>query len=95
MELLQNAQVGTFESSDIMILIEPKSKGEGREIELESNVIMEYGDSIKEIINEVLDQFEISDVKIVATDKGALTPTIRARVETAIKRAAKIQQGTL
>ncbi len=95
MELLQNAQVGTFESSDIMILIEPKSKGEGREIELESNVIMEYGDSIKEIINEVLDQFEISDVKIVATDKGALTPTIRARVETAIKRSAKIQKGTL
>ncbi|PID94442.1 MAG: citrate lyase acyl carrier protein [Bacteroidetes bacterium] len=95
MELIQNAQVGTFESSDIMILIEPKPKGEGREIELVSNVIMEYGDSIKEVIHEVLDQFEVSDVKIIATDKGALNPTIRARVETAVKRALKIQEGTL
>ncbi len=95
MELVQKAQVGTFESSDIMILIEPNTKGAGRDIELVSDVIMEYGDSIKTIINEVLDQFEIADVKMVATDKGALNPTIRARVETAIKRALNQQEGTL
>ncbi len=95
MELLQNAQVGTFESSDIMILIEPKPKGEGREIEVISNVIKEYGEAIRETINAVLDEFEVNDVKIVATDKGALNPTIRARVETAVKRALKIQEGTL
>lgn len=95
MELIQNAQVGTFESSDIMILIEPKQKGEGRDIELVSNVVMEYGEDIKKTINEVLDKFEIADVKIVATDKGALNPTIKARVETAVKRALNIQEGTL
>lgn len=95
MKLIKNAQVGTFESSDIMILIEPASEGTGREIELNSNVILEYGDVIKETIHEVLDQFDITDVKIVATDKGALTPTIKARVETAIKRALNIQEGTL
>ncbi len=95
MELVQNAQVGTFESSDVMILVEPRAKGEGRDIELVSNVVMEYGDAIKAIINEVLDEFDVADVKMVATDKGALNPTIRARVETAIKRAANIQEGTL
>lgn len=95
MKLVQNAQVGTFESSDIMILIEPKKEGEGREIELVSNVMMEYGDAIMQTINEVLDQFEIADVKMVATDKGALNPTIKARVETAVKRALNIHEGTL
>ncbi len=95
MELVQTAQVGTFESSDIMILIEPTQKGEGRDIELVSDVQMGYGDSIIKTINEVLDQFEINDVKIIATDKGALIPTIKARVETAVKRALNIQEGTL
>lgn len=95
MKLVQNAQVGTFESSDIMILIEPRKDGEGRDIELVSNVMMEYGDAIMQTINEVLDQFEIADVKMVATDKGALNPTIKARVETAVKRALNIHEGTL
>lgn len=95
MKLVQNAQVGTFESSDIMILIEPRKKGEGREIELVSNVMMEYGDAIMKTINEVLDEFKIDDVKMVATDKGALNPTIKARVETAVKRALNVQEGTL
>jgi citrate lyase subunit gamma (acyl carrier protein) len=95
MRLIQSAQVGTFESSDIMILIEPITEGEGREIELNSNVILEYGDDILKTIHGVLDQFEIKDVKMVATDKGALSLTIKARVEAAIKRALNIQEGTL
>jgi citrate lyase subunit gamma (acyl carrier protein) len=95
MKLIQSAQVGTFESSDIMILIEPVDEGTGREIELNSNVIIEYGDDILKTIHEILDQFDIKDVKIVATDKGALSLTIKARVEAAIKRALNIQEGTL
>ena len=95
MKLIQSAQVGTFESSDIMILIEPADEGTGREIELNSNVILEYGDAILQTIHEILDKFEIKDLKMVATDKGALNPTIRARVEAAVKRALNIQEGTL
>lgn len=95
MKLIQSAQVGTFESSDIMILIEPADEGTGRDVELNSNVILEYGEEIRKTIHEILDQFEINDVRMVATDKGALTPTIRARVEAAVKRALNIQEGTL
>ena len=95
MKLIHSAQVGTFESSDIMILIEPADEGTGREIELNSNVILEYGDAILQTIHEILDQFEINDLKMVANDKGALSLTIKARVETAIKRALNIQEGTL
>lgn len=95
MKLIKSAQVGTFESSDIMILIEPADEGTGRDIELNSNVIMEYGEAILQTINEVLDQFNISDIKMLATDKGALNPTIKARVEAAVKRALSIQDGTM
>jgi len=95
MKLLQNAQVGTFESSDIMILVEPAPEGTGRDIELNSIVKLQYGETILQSIHEILDQFDIQDVKMVANDKGALPPTIQARVETAIKRSLNIQEGTL
>ncbi len=95
MELKHSAQAGTLESSDIMILIEPVKENSGRKIELSSPVVSQYGDSIKEEINKVLDKYEISDIHLIAKDKGALTPTISARVETAVKRAFGIQEGTL
>lgn len=95
MKLIQNAQVGTFESSDIMILVQPAAKDSGRDIELNSNVQLEYGDEILENIHEVLDKYEIADVKMMATDKGALNHTIKARVEAAVKRALDMQEGTL
>ena len=87
MEVLFAAQAGTFESSDIIILIEPQAKNTGRIIEIESPVMLQYGENIKHIITEMLDQFELSDVHIIAKDKGALEPVIRARVETAICRS--------
>ncbi|MBI9067905.1 MAG: citrate lyase acyl carrier protein [Salinivirgaceae bacterium] len=95
MKLIQSAQVGTFESSDIMILIDPADMGTGRDIELDSNVILQYGDDILQSIHKILDKYEIADVKMVATDKGALNHTIEARVEAALLRAMNIQKGTL
>lgn len=95
MELKQSAQAGTLESSDIMILIEPAEKSTGRNIELDSPVMLQYGKSIREEINKVLDKYNIEDVHVIAKDKGALSSTIAARVETAVKRAAQVQEGTL
>jgi len=95
MKLLQSAQAGTFESSDIMILIEPVEEQTGRKIELFSTVQLQFGNDINKIINLVLDEFEISDIHLIAKDKGALDPTIKARVEVAVKRALKQQKGTL
>lgn len=95
MEIKQSAQAGTLESSDIMILIEPTEGNLGRNIELDSPVMLQYGNSIKDEIGKVLDKFEVENIHLIAKDKGALTPTISARVETALKRAAGIQEGTL
>ena len=89
------AQAGTFESSDIMVLIEPVDEGTGRQVDLSSTVMLQFEEDIKATINQVLDEMKIGHVHLIAKDKGALNPTIKARVETAIKRSLGIQEGTL
>ncbi|HEX7583340.1 MAG TPA: citrate lyase acyl carrier protein [Prolixibacteraceae bacterium] len=89
------AQSGTFESSDVIFLIEPLPDNSGRKLEISSTVMQQFGDSFKRIVNEVLDQYEMTDIHLIAKDKGALEPTIKARLETAIKRSLDEQEGTL
>lgn len=89
------AQAGTFESSDIMVLIEPVNEEAGRQIDISSTVMLQFEDDIKTTINQVLDELDIQDVHLIAKDKGALTPTIKARVEAAVKRSLGIQEGTM
>ncbi|MGL6170229.1 MAG: citrate lyase acyl carrier protein, partial [Fusobacteriaceae bacterium] len=62
----------------------------GIEINLESAVMAQFGDSIQEVIKETLKELNVTDVKITANDKGAIDPVIKSRVQTAILRAAEI-----
>ncbi len=89
------AQAGSFESSDILIMVEPVEKGTGRTIELKSIVMQQFGDDLLKQIHRDLDTFNINDIRIIVNDKGALPPTISARLETALKRSAQLQAGTL
>jgi citrate lyase subunit gamma (acyl carrier protein) len=86
MEIQQNSVAGTMESSDIMITVEPGSAG--IEIELQSIVEKQFGQEIRRAINETLETLEIRNARIKAVDKGALDCVIRARVKTAVYRAA-------
>ncbi|MCT4587863.1 MAG: citrate lyase acyl carrier protein [Carboxylicivirga sp.] len=95
MELKIKAQAGSFESSDILVMVEPVENGAGRIIELKSIVMQQFGDDLLKQIHADLDKFGISDVRLIVNDKGALPPTISARLETALKRAAQLQTGTL
>jgi len=94
MEIIQKAQAGSFESSDILVLIEPNHES-GRKIEINSSVMYHYGDQIKQLINETLDHYSINDIHLIINDKGAIVSTISARLETAILRASKNQKGTV
>lgn len=89
------AQSGTFESSDVIVLIEPLPDRSGRKIEISSTVMQQYGVSFKQLVIDMLDQYEMTDIHLIAKDKGALEPTIKARLETAIKRSLDIQEGTI
>ncbi len=89
------AQSGTFESSDVIFLIEPLPDQTGRKIELSSTVMQQYGASFRQIVEDMLNHYEMTDIHLIAKDKGALEPTIKARLETAIKRSLDQQEGTL
>ena len=89
------AQSGTFESSDVIILIEPLPDNSGRKLEISSTVMQQYGTSFNRIIVDILDSWQMTDIHLIAKDKGALEPTIKARLETAIKRSLEQQEGTL
>ena len=95
MKIIKKAQSGSFESSDIIVLIEPVAKNKGRNIEIDSTVMLEYGESIEKLILQKLDDYAISDIHLIVKDKGALEPTINARLETAILRSSNLQKGTL
>ncbi len=84
LEIVKMATAGTVESNDILIMI---SKGEGSiDIDLESVVEKQFGDSIRKVIHDTLIEEGIDDAKVIAKDKGALDFTIRARVKACIER---------
>ncbi len=86
MELKHIATAGTLESSDIMVTIEPRQQP-GLDIHLESTVLKQFGEQIRQVIDETVAGLGISSATITAVDKGALDCTVRARVKTALYRA--------
>ena len=91
MEIKKSAVVGTLESSDIMITLNPSTSGEIK-IELESNVEKQFGNQIRKVIETTLRQLGVTSVDVVAVDKGALDCTIQARTITVVHRAAEVAQ---
>lgn len=85
MDIKQTSVAGTMESSDVMITLEPGSKG--IEIELESIVEKQFGREIRRAITDTLRELDVKNTRVKAVDKGALDCTIRARVKTAVFRS--------
>ena len=85
MEIKKIALAGTLESSDVQVTVEPFDKGV--KLSLESSVMNQYGQQIKETVLETLDRLGVKNIKINVIDKGALDCTIKARIECAVLRA--------
>ena len=85
MKIKKPAVAGTLESSDCMVTVEPGNGG--IDFELESAVIKQYGNRIRQVVFETLERLDVENVKISVTDKGALDCTIKARVECAVFRS--------
>ena len=84
MEILQKAYAGTLESSDAYVEIEPGTQG--IQLELNSVVSQQFGQSIRQLVEEVLTDLGVANAKLFIADRGALDCVIRARVETAVMR---------
>lgn len=87
MEIKKTVVVGTMESSDIMITLDPCAGG--IVIDLNSTVEKQFGDVIRKVITQCLREVGIENAKVTAVDKGALDCTIQARVKAAAYRAAE------
>jgi len=61
------------------------TKKSGIKIDLQSKVESLYGDSIRKLILDILNFFEVKNTKVEIEDKGALDFVIAARLESAIK----------
>ena len=86
MKISKVAKAGTLESNDILVMVMPDESGRV-ELELESVVLQQFGEAIREVILNKVREMGLEGVRIKAQDKGALDYTIGARVETALKRA--------
>ena len=83
MDIRKCASAGTMESSDAYVEIEP---GQGIAIDLESVVESQFGDAIRETVQQVLLEQGVENAALRIVDRGALECVIRARVETAVLR---------
>lgn len=71
--------------SDCYIEIQLKESG-GIKLELKSKVEVMYGESIRKLIFEMCDYFNLKNAKLICEDYGALPFVIAARFELAVKR---------
>ncbi len=84
MQIVRNASAGTMESSDVYVEIEPGNAG--IHLQLESVVEQQFGDSIRQVVIQVLEELGVADANVHIVDRGALECVLRARVETAVLR---------
>lgn len=85
----EKAWAGTMESSDIYVEVMPLAAGSGIDLEVNSVVYAQFGEAIGATILETLKTLEIEDMKVVVNDRGAVDCTIKARVETAVRRLSE------
>ena len=83
MDILTKASAGTVESSDAYVEIEPAN---GLSVNVESVVEVQFGESIRESVLDVLKEQNVQNASVRVVDRGALDCVIRARVETAVLR---------
>lgn len=88
MKIVREALAGTQESSDLMVKIAP-AEGE-LDVVIHSEVIKQFGDQIRRVVDDTLRAMEIRQGVIIVEDKGALDCVIRARLQSALCRAAGV-----
>lgn len=86
-QILKTAQAGTAESSDAIITIAPAKAGSGIQLDIQSSVLLQYGNSIKATIEKTIKAQSVADVYVKVVDRGALDYTLQARTLAALGRA--------
>lgn len=86
MVIEKKAQAGTLESSDVYVVLLPNPHNR-IDIEIKSIVMKQFGEQIYEVALATLQRMQVTSCILMLEDKGALDFTIRARIESAVKRS--------
>lgn len=86
--ITKRATAGTLESSDAYVELTPYDGG--LELEIESVVLRQFGQEIRETAESVLHAFGVENARVFIQDCGALDCVLRARLETAIRRGGAL-----
>ncbi len=78
---------GSLESCDALVMVILSSGTEAPEVEIDGPSLPAFGDSMKIAALETVRSLGITGCRIRVQDRGALDCTLRARVETAARRA--------
>ncbi|XKM14372.1 citrate lyase acyl carrier protein [Orbaceae bacterium ac157xtp] len=85
MKIQKEAVAGTLESSDLLVKVAPNT---GLEIVVNSEVNKQFGEQIKKVVTQTLNDLNVTDGLVIVDDKGALDCAIKARVQCAVLRGA-------
>ncbi len=80
------AQAGSLESCDALITVRELPQGSGVKISIEGTSKYRFGEHIRKLIEETLSSLGEKDIEVQVQDNGALDPTLKARLETAVSR---------
>ena len=90
MIILRTAAAGTVESSDCRVTVSP---AEERSLSYAGANSVIFAKRTQSLVDEVLDEYSVRGAQVAIQDQGALAVTIRARLETALKRASRAEGG--
>lgn len=90
MKIIGQAMAGTLESNDVLVTVSPAQ--EGIDLALTSIVLNQFGDQIRKAVLDTAEELGVRDARIELNDKGAVECTIKARVETALRRAGEVSK---
>ncbi len=89
MEIKKAAVAGTLESSDAYVRVEPS---DDLEVDITSVVYDQFAEAIERSVREVMEELGVTSGRVSINDRGAIDCVIKARVETAVRRAGEEKQ---
>ena len=81
------AKAGLDDREDVLVHLTPGEAGSGIRLDIKSKVYSMFGEQIRTSALEVLEDYNLTDLKVEIDDRGALDFVIRARLMAAIERA--------
>ena len=90
LELIVESRAGTLESSDCLVCVYPSDRVEVR---LKGVCARMYPERTRALVEEGLCRMGITGALVEIQDQGAILPTLRARLKTALSRAVGGVEG--